>query len=70
MDDNRLDRFKIRDAKTCKGFFDIANPAFNTALFIALSHGTGHNSEPIVIGKIEVFGIENGGFTDNMLEHG
>ena len=51
VDDSWLDRVKIRDIKTCKEvFFDIANPAFNTALLIALSNGTGHNGEPIVIG--------------------
>ena len=61
VNDRRVERSKIRDIKTCQEvFFDIANAAFHTAFFIALSNGTRHYGESMVIGKIEVFGIENG----------
>jgi hypothetical protein len=43
VDGSRLERTKIRDIKTCQEvFFDIANAAFHTAFFIALSNGTRH----------------------------
>jgi len=71
MDGRWVECIKIRDIKTGKKvLFHIAHSAFHTSLFVSLSNGAGHNGEPVVVGKIKVFGIEDGIFADNAFEHG
>ena len=41
-----------------KVFFDIADPIFNPALFIAFPDTAGGDAKAVVIGKIQIFGIQ------------
>jgi len=71
VNDRRVEDVKIRDIETGqKILFDIANTTFHTSFFISFSNGTGRNGEAVVIGKIQVFGIEGGLFADNAFEYG
>ena len=42
-----------------KFFFDITNAIFYTAFFVAFSDGAGRYGKTVVIGEVQIFGIEN-----------
>ena len=50
----------IRDLKACEEvFFDIAHRVFHPALFVAAAHVAGGDRKAVVVGKVEISGIEH-----------